>query len=70
MNPTNNVIPAGAILEQDRQAATVFSRDHDDWAGHLLAGDTELALPEIGISVPLAELYVGVELAADPPSED
>jgi Uma2 family endonuclease len=55
------------ILEQDRQAATVFSRDHGDWAGHLVAGETALAMPEIGISVALAELYAGVELTVDPP---
>lgn len=57
------------ILEQDRQAATVFSRDHGDWAGHVIAGATELAMPEIGISIPLAELYAGVELVVDPPAE-
>jgi Uma2 family endonuclease len=57
------------ILEQDRQAATVFSRDHGDWAGHVIAGDTELAMPEIGITVPLAELYAGVEVVVDPPAE-
>jgi len=57
------------ILEQDRQAATVFSRDHGDWAGHLIAGDAELAMPEIDISIPLAELYTGVELVVDPPSD-
>ena len=45
-----------AILKQDRQAATVFSRDHGDWAGHVIAGETGLDMPEIGISVPLAEL--------------
>ena len=54
------------ILEQDRQAATVFSRDHGDWAGHVIAGEVDLAMPEINISVPLAELYTGVELAVDP----
>ena len=57
------------ILEQDRQAATVFSRDHGNWAGHVMAGETDLAMPEIGISIPLAELYTGVELAVDPPAE-
>jgi Uma2 family endonuclease len=57
------------ILEQDRQAATVFSRDHGDWAGHVVTGETELAMPEIGISVALAELYAGVELTVDPPAE-
>ncbi len=58
------------ILEQDRQAATVFSRDHGDWAGHVLAGEVELAMPEAGISVPLAELYEGVELVVEPPAID
>jgi hypothetical protein len=57
------------ILEQDRQAATVFSRDHGDWAGHAITGDTDLAMPEIGISISLAELYIGVKLAANPPSK-
>ena len=40
------------ILEQDRQAAMVFSRDHGDWAGHVIAGDLNLEMPEIGIAVP------------------
>jgi Uma2 family endonuclease len=53
------------IFEQDRQAATVFSRHHGDWAGHLVAGNAALGMPEIGISVPLAELYVGAELVVD-----
>jgi hypothetical protein len=35
----------------------------------VIAGDTELAAPEIGISIPLAELYAGVELVVDPPAE-
>ncbi|WP_428483672.1 Uma2 family endonuclease [Rhodopila sp.] len=57
------------ILEQDRQAAMVFARDHDDWTGHLIAGDAELHMPEINISLPLPELYVGVELTVDPPAD-
>jgi len=58
------------ILEQDRQAATVFSRDDSDWTGHLIAGPSDLAMPEIGISIPLAEFYIGIELAVDPPAEE
>jgi Uma2 family endonuclease len=55
------------MLEQERLAATVFERSGGDWLGHLLvAGDT-LALPEIGVSFPLDELYQGVEL---PPPEE
>lgn len=57
------------ILEQDRQAATVFSRDHGDWAGHVISGETDLSMPEIGITVPQTELYAGVELAVNPPAE-
>ena len=51
------------MLEQDQQAATVFARAGDDWVGHVMSGDVLLAMPEIGIEVPLAELYEGVEFA-------
>ncbi len=50
------------ILEQDTQAATVFSREHGGWDARVIEGDVAIAMPEIGISVPLAELYEGVEL--------
>jgi len=52
------------ILEQDRIAATVFSRSGGDFAAHVLVGDAILAMPEIGQSVPLAELYDGLVLRA------
>jgi Uma2 family endonuclease len=65
----NPAIQRYVILEQDRLAATVFSRDHGDWVGHVIAGDVELALPEVGISIILQELYTGVELAVEPPPE-
>jgi len=48
------------ILEQDRVAATVFAREGADWAGHVLADDAILAMPEIGIEIPLAEFYEGL----------
>jgi Uma2 family endonuclease len=44
------------MLEQDRPAATVFSRAGDDWVGHIISGDAILLMPEIGIEVPLADL--------------
>jgi len=50
------------ILEQDRIAATVFTRADDDWAAHVLVGDVILDMPEIGQSIPLAELYEGLVL--------
>ncbi len=59
------------MLEQARCAATVFARMGGDWAGHLLTGDAVLAMPEIGVDLPLAELYAGIEFATDdaPPDE-
>jgi Uma2 family endonuclease len=51
------------ILAQDEMAGTMFERIGDDWVGHLLAADTILHFPEIGIEVPLVELYEGVDLA-------
>lgn len=53
------------ILEQAQAAATVFSREGADWIGHLVTGGVVLALPEIGIEVPLAEIYAGVLDAGD-----
>ncbi len=51
------------MVEQDQQAATVFARAGDDWVGHVVSGDVALAMPEIGIELPLAELYEGVSFA-------
>ncbi len=48
------------MLAQDRQFATVFARVGDDWVGHIISGAAVLDMPEIGIEVPLAELYDGV----------
>jgi|HubBroStandDraft_1064217.scaffolds.fasta_scaffold00296_5 Uma2 family endonuclease len=49
------------VLSQDERAGTMFERIGDDWVGHLLAEDFILRMPEIGIEVPLAEIYEGVE---------
>jgi hypothetical protein len=50
------------MLEQDRVAATVFARLSDGWSGQVVAAGDTLAFPELGISVPLDDLYVGVAL--------
>jgi Uma2 family endonuclease len=55
------------LLEQTAMAATVFNRVGDDWVGHLVDGDTALELPEVGLTLRLADLYEGVEL--EPPGE-
>ena len=54
------------MLEQDRVAATVFSRAGADWVGHVLTGDETLRMPEIGIELPLSELYAGLNLTPEP----
>ena len=50
------------ILEQTHAAAIVFARKGEDWISEIAAGDAAtLAFPEIGIAIPLAALYDGVE---------
>jgi Uma2 family endonuclease len=57
------------ILEQDQQAATVFERAGDDWIGHLLTEHDALIMPELDITIPLAELYDGISFP-EPPTDD
>ncbi len=49
------------MLEQDRIAATIFERRGDDWVGHVQTDDAVLVMPEIGITIPLPELYEGID---------
>ena len=49
------------MLEQTRQGATVFVRDGEAWQGRVETGDAVLAMPEIGIELPLAACYGDVE---------
>jgi Uma2 family endonuclease len=53
------------ILEQTTIGATMFERAGDDWVGHLLIGGSVLAMPEIGVELPLAEVYAGLALAEE-----
>jgi Uma2 family endonuclease len=57
------------MLEQDRQGVTVFTRTGDDWVGHLVEGDAVLSMPEIGVDLPLSEVYEGI-LFPDPEPDD
>ena len=58
------------ILEQDRIAATVHARRGADWVTTVHTGEDVLALPEIGVELPLAECYADLDLPdADPESE-
>ena len=56
------------MLEQDAAAAVVYARAGEVWTHEILLKDSMLALPEIDIGFPLAELYEGMTFAA--PGED
>ena len=51
------------VLEQTQRGAMVFARKGEDWVNEALAGEAAvLALPEVGIEIPLAELYADVQM--------
>jgi hypothetical protein len=52
------------VLAQDAPGGTMFERVGTDWVGHLLGADSVLRMREIGIEVPVAELYDGIDLSA------
>lgn len=54
------------ILEQRMAAATVFSRDGGDWVARVIGEGGILEMPEIGVSLPLAEIYEGLEIPENP----
>ena len=54
------------MLEQDSVGATVYARSRDSWTHEILVAGSVLALPEIGIELPLAELYEGLVFEAEP----
>jgi len=51
------------MLEQDSVAAAVYIRGEAAWTFELLVADSSLVLPEIGVELPLAELYEGVDFS-------
>ena len=57
------------LIEQDAVSAMVFARGEGSWSGRVLWPGSVLALPEIGVELPLDELYEGLDPAAlrDPP---
>jgi Uma2 family endonuclease len=57
------------MLEQARIGATVHVRAEDGWRVLVLKDDDALALPEIGLAIPLAEFYEGLTFD-DHPIED
>jgi Uma2 family endonuclease len=53
------------MLEQDGVNATVYARSGGTWTHEILVADSILSLPEIGVELPLAELYDGIVFEAD-----
>ena len=52
------------VLQQTRMAAIVFHRRGQDWLSEIVSGpDATLDLPEIGIAVPLREVYANASLS-------
>jgi len=55
------------MLAQDRQGGTMFTRVGDDWVGHLIEGGGMLSMPEIGVDLPMSEIYEGIAFPAPEP---
>ncbi len=57
------------MLEQDSIGATVYARAGEAWTHDILIAGSALALPEIDVDLPLAELYEGIDFEAEPDAE-
>ena len=57
------------MLEQDGVSATVYARSGETWTHEILVADSILALPEIEVEFPLAELYEGIVFEAQDQSD-
>ena len=53
------------ILEPTAMAATVFTHANGVWAAVIKAGAVDLDMPEIGMTLPLAELYTDIDFPPD-----
>ncbi len=51
------------MVEQNARQATMFAREGGRWVGSLLGPDAVIAMPEIGVELPLAELYADLDLS-------
>lgn len=59
------------MLEQTGPEGMMFTRSGEgsDWIGHILGEDAILRMPEIGIELPIAELYANIDFSAPDPNE-
>ncbi len=54
------------MLQQSHIGALVFTRRSEAWEDEILTGeDAVLRLPEIGIEIPLSEIYADLVLTAE-----
>lgn len=54
------------VLQQSHRAGQMFYRNGDAWEAEFLVGDDAiLEMPEIGVTISLAEIYQGVLLESD-----
>ena len=58
------------ILEQNAVAATVLTRVEGAWNTTVLTGDDLLAMPEIGVTLTLSDVYADIEMPPDDAPED
>lgn len=52
------------VLQQTHPGAIVFSRKGEDWVSELLVDGGVLKMPEIGLDVPLADIYADIAFAS------
>ena len=58
------------MIEQDGVGATVYARAGGAWTHDILIADSLLVLSEVGVELPLAELYEGVVFGEEPVSDN
>src|SRR5208282_6122344 len=58
------------MLEQDGVSATVYARAQDGWSVLVLTDNDTLDMPEIGLSIPLAEFYEGLSFETAPAEDN
>lgn len=54
------------ILQQTHAGAIVFTRKAEDWVTEIVNDKGVLLMPEIGIEIPMAEIYADIDLTAEP----
>ena len=53
------------VLQEERRAAQVFHRTPEGWDMDWADAESILDMPEIGVSIPLGEIYEGITLESD-----